>query len=123
MGDPRQPVRFTAGADGVRLAYTVSGRGHPLVRLPTWISHVEDDTQSPVMRHLVAEIASQCTLVSYDCRGVGLSERDVADMSLEAWIHDLEAVVDAAGLKTFALWASRARQRWPSPTRCATPGA
>ena len=104
MGDLRQPVRFTAGFDGVRLAYTVSGRGHPLVRVPMWISHVEDDRESPVMRHLVAEMASRHKLVSYDCRGVGMSQRDVTDMSFEAWIHDLEAVVDAVGLETFALW-------------------
>jgi pimeloyl-ACP methyl ester carboxylesterase/DNA-binding CsgD family transcriptional regulator len=98
------PVRFAAGFDGVRLAYTVCGRGPPLVRIPTWISHVEHDRQSPVMRHLVAEMASRHTLVSYDCRGVGLSQRDVSDMSFDAWVHDLEAIVDAAGLETFALW-------------------
>ena len=104
MSDCRPPVRFTAGFDGVRLAYTVCGRGHPLVRIPTWISHVEHDRESPVMRHLVAEMSSRHTLVSYDCRGVGMSERDVADMSFDAWVHDLEAIVDAAGLETFALW-------------------
>ena len=104
MSDCRPPVRFTAGFDGVRLAYTISGRGHPLVRIPTWISHVEHDRESPVMRHLVAEMSSRHTLVSYDCRGVGMSERDVADMSFDAWVHDLEAIVDAAGLETFALW-------------------
>ena len=64
MSDSRPPVRFTAGLDGVRLAYTVCGRGHPLVRVPTWISHVEHDRESPVMRHLVAEMASRHTLVS-----------------------------------------------------------
>jgi pimeloyl-ACP methyl ester carboxylesterase/DNA-binding CsgD family transcriptional regulator len=98
------PVRFAAGFDGVRLAYTVCGRGHPLVRIPTWISHVEHDRESPVMRHLVAEMASRHTLLSYDCRGVGMSQRDVSDMSFDAWVHDLEAVVDAAGLERFALW-------------------
>jgi pimeloyl-ACP methyl ester carboxylesterase/DNA-binding CsgD family transcriptional regulator len=104
MESMQPPVRFTAGFDGTRLAYTVCGRGHPLVRVPTWISHVEHDRESPVMRHLVAEMASRHQLVSYDCRGVGLSERDVADMSFDAWVHDLEAVVDAAGLDRFALW-------------------
>jgi pimeloyl-ACP methyl ester carboxylesterase len=100
----RQSVHFTSSFDGVRLAYGISGRGHPLVRVPTWISHVEHDWQSPVMRRLVIEMASRHKLVNYDCRGVGMSERDVADMSFEAWVHDLEAVVDAAGLERFALW-------------------
>jgi pimeloyl-ACP methyl ester carboxylesterase/DNA-binding CsgD family transcriptional regulator len=33
-----------------------------------------------------------------------MSERDVPDMSFDAWVRDLEAVVDAAGLERFALW-------------------
>jgi pimeloyl-ACP methyl ester carboxylesterase/DNA-binding CsgD family transcriptional regulator len=39
-----------------------------------------------------------------DERGCGLSDRDVADISFEAWVRDLEAVVDAAGLERFALF-------------------
>ena len=120
MGDTQQPVRFTASFDGVRLAYTVCGRGHPLVRMPTWISHVEHDRESPVMRHVVAEMASRHKLVSYDCRGVGMSERDVADMSFDAWVHDLEAVVDAAGLRdSLRCGASPVRRRWRSRMPCA----
>ena len=104
MGHAHQSVHFTSSFDGVRLAYGVAGSGSALVRVPTWISHVEHDWQSPVMRHLVAEMAARHKLVSYDCRGVGMSQRDVSDMSFEAWIRDLEAVVDAAGLQRFALW-------------------
>jgi pimeloyl-ACP methyl ester carboxylesterase/DNA-binding CsgD family transcriptional regulator len=100
----RQSVFFTRSCDGVRLAYAVAGRGYPLIRVPTWISHVEHDWVSPVMRHLVTELASRHTLINYDCRGVGLSQRDVADMSLDAWVHDLEAVADATGHPRFALW-------------------
>src|SRR5262245_8607460 len=104
MGAVQQSVRFTSSVDGVRLAYAIAGSGHAVVRVPTWISHVEHDWQSPVMRHLVAEMASHYKLVSYDSRGVGMSQREVSDMSLEAWIRDLEAVADAAGLQRFALW-------------------
>jgi pimeloyl-ACP methyl ester carboxylesterase/DNA-binding CsgD family transcriptional regulator len=104
MRHPHQSVHFTSSVDGVRLAYGIAGSGRVLVRVPTWISHVEHDWQSPVMRHLVAEMASRHKLISYDCRGVGMSQRDVSDMSFEAWIRDLEAVVDAAGLRRFALW-------------------
>ena len=115
MGEFRQCVHFTASFDGVRLAYGISGRGHPLVRVPTWISHVEHDWQSPVMRHLVVEMASRHKLVNYDCRGVGMSQRDAPDMSFDAWVHDLEAVADAAGLKrphTRELTANQ--QRFPT---------
>jgi hypothetical protein len=88
MDDFRQSVHFTSSFDGWRLAYAICGRGHPLVRVPTWISHVEHDWQSLVMRHLVIEMASRHKLVNYDCRGVGMSERKVADMSFDAWVRD-----------------------------------
>lgn len=39
----------------------------------------------------------------YDERGCGLSDWEVAEQSFEAWVRDLEAVVDAAGLDRFPL--------------------
>src|SRR5204862_1892168 len=39
----------------------------------------------------------------YDARGCGLSDRNPAEISPEAWVKDLEAVVDAAKLERFAL--------------------
>ncbi len=44
------------------------------------------------------------TLVRYDERGNGLSDWDVADISFDAFLRDLETVVDAAGLERFALF-------------------
>ena len=38
----------------MRLAYAVHGRGPPLVRVATWLSHLELDWQSPVWRHWCA---------------------------------------------------------------------
>jgi pimeloyl-ACP methyl ester carboxylesterase len=43
----------------------------------------------------------------YDARGYGLSDWDVAEVSLESWVKDLETVVDAAGLRRFPLFGSR----------------
>ena len=42
-------------------------------------------------------------MVRYDERGGGLSDWAVEDLSLQAWVGDLETVVDAAGLERFAL--------------------
>ncbi|HVE56633.1 MAG TPA: alpha/beta hydrolase, partial [Pyrinomonadaceae bacterium] len=39
----------------------------------------------------------------YDERGCGLSDWNVADFSLDAWVRDLETVVDAAGIERFPL--------------------
>jgi pimeloyl-ACP methyl ester carboxylesterase len=42
-------------------------------------------------------------LLRYDERGCGLSDWDVEDLSFDAWVRDLETVVDAAGCERFPL--------------------
>jgi pimeloyl-ACP methyl ester carboxylesterase len=49
-------------------------------------------------------LAQQFTLLRYDARGNGLSDWDVGDVSLDAWVDDLETVVDAAGFERFPLF-------------------
>jgi DNA-binding CsgD family transcriptional regulator/pimeloyl-ACP methyl ester carboxylesterase len=44
-------------------------------------------------------------LVEYDCRGAGMSDRDLTDYSLDAWVRDLEAIADSLGVERFALFA------------------
>jgi pimeloyl-ACP methyl ester carboxylesterase/DNA-binding CsgD family transcriptional regulator len=99
----KQHVRFCTATDGVRLAYAVHGSGPPLVRVATWLSHLELDWESPVWRHWLTRLGERHTLVRYDERGCGLSDMNVGDPSVDVWIGDLETVVDAAGLERFAL--------------------
>lgn len=54
-------------------------------------------------RRLLRELARERTLVRYDERGSGLSDRDPGEMSLDAWVLDLETVVDACGFERFPL--------------------
>ena len=54
-------------------------------------------------RHWLDDLTDGHTLVRYDERGCGLSDRQDSDQSVDAWVADLEAVVDAAGLDRFAL--------------------
>ena len=42
-------------------------------------------------------------MIRYDERGCGLSDRELGELSLDRWVGDLEAVVDAAGAERFAL--------------------
>jgi pimeloyl-ACP methyl ester carboxylesterase/DNA-binding CsgD family transcriptional regulator len=98
-----QQVRFCTAADGVRLAYAVHGDGAPLVRAATWLTHLDFDWESPVWRHWLVDLAEGHTLVRYDERGCGLSDRQLGSLSVDTWVADLEAVVDAAGLERFAL--------------------
>jgi pimeloyl-ACP methyl ester carboxylesterase/DNA-binding CsgD family transcriptional regulator len=99
----RQRIRFCVASDGARLAYAVHGRGAPLVRAATWLTHLEYDWDSPVWRHWLEQLGERFTVVRYDERGCGLSDRDLGELSLERWVEDLETVVDAAGVERFAL--------------------
>jgi pimeloyl-ACP methyl ester carboxylesterase len=98
-----QRIRFCQTTDGVRIAYSVMGHGPALVVVNGWLSHLERDLESGVWRHWYRELARGHTLVRYDSRGCGLSDRDVADHSQEALLRDLEAVVVALRLRSFAM--------------------
>jgi pimeloyl-ACP methyl ester carboxylesterase/DNA-binding winged helix-turn-helix (wHTH) protein len=100
---PRQHIAFCRAADGVRLAYAVVGEGPPLMRAANWMTHLGYDIESPVWRHWVRDLAHEHTFIRYDERGCGLSDWDAADFSFEAWVSDLESVVDALGLEQFPL--------------------
>jgi pimeloyl-ACP methyl ester carboxylesterase/DNA-binding CsgD family transcriptional regulator len=103
LGAPGQEVRFCRAPDGVRIAYAVHGGGPPLVIDACWLSHLQHDWQSPVWRHFLDELGEICTVVRYDERGYGLSDWDIDVYSLETRVSDLEAVVESAGLRRFAL--------------------
>ena len=102
--DERQEIRYCRAPDGVRLAYATSGHGPPLVKTANFLNHIEYDWESPVWRHVLHGLSRDHTLVRYDARGNGLSDWDVAELSLDAWVTDLEAVVAAAGVKRFPLF-------------------
>ena len=100
-----QDIRFARSADGVGIAYAVHGSGPPLLIDACWLSHLQFDWQSPVWRHYLVELGQIATVIRYDERGHGLSDRGVTDHSLQARVADLEAVADDAGLDRFALLA------------------
>jgi pimeloyl-ACP methyl ester carboxylesterase/DNA-binding CsgD family transcriptional regulator len=102
---PRQDVRFCRSVDGVTIAYAVHGSGPPLVIDACWLSHLQYDWESPVWRHYLTELGKMATVIRFDERGHGLSDRDVTDHSLELRLADLEAVVEHAGLDRFSLLA------------------
>jgi pimeloyl-ACP methyl ester carboxylesterase/DNA-binding CsgD family transcriptional regulator len=99
----RQSIRFCTAADGTRIAIASIGSGPPLVRAAHWLSHVEHDLDSPVWRPWLEELARHHTYIRYDQRGCGLSDHDIAEFSLDAWVGDLEAVVEHLGLRRFPL--------------------
>ncbi len=100
----QQQIRYCRAPDGARLAYTTIGQGPVLVKTANWMTHLELDWNAQAVRSMLEGLAREHTLLRYDARGSGLSDWDVKKISLDAWVSDLEAVVDAAKLERFPLF-------------------
>lgn len=99
-------VRFCTTRDDVQIAYARRGHGPAVVKTPNWLNHVELDVHSLVWRAWIERFEQSRTLVRYDARGCGLSDRTPRQMSFETNQLDLDAVVKAAGLQTFVLYGA-----------------
>jgi class 3 adenylate cyclase len=100
-----QQIRFCTTSDGVRIAYATVGQGPPLVRVLGWFTHLEFERRMPDWERSMfgGLLAGNHLWVRYDGRGMGLSDRDVLDFSLDAKVKDLEAVVNALQLQRCAI--------------------
>jgi TolB-like protein/pimeloyl-ACP methyl ester carboxylesterase/predicted Ser/Thr protein kinase len=103
MEQIEQEIHFCTTADGVRIAYATAGQGPPLVKAANWLNHLEFDWRSPIWNHMLQEFTRDHLLVRYDERGNGLSDWNVDELTFEAFVNDLEAVVDAVGLTRFPI--------------------
>jgi len=104
MDAPR--IQYAKTSDGVSIAFRTLGEGQPLVCVYSfpW-SHIELQWQLPEVRRWEGGLAERRKVIRYDHRGMGSSEHDVADFSLDGHIRDLEAVVDRVAPERFALFA------------------
>ena len=100
--DPR--IDFAAAPDGTRIAWTSVGDGPAVVLMPgVPLSNLEAEWRIPVLRRAYERLSQRVRLIQYDGRGTGRSERDVTDVSLDAHLADLDAVLDAAGAREVVL--------------------
>ena len=99
----KQDIRFCTSKDGVRLAIASTGSGPPLVRVFNWLTDIEKDLTSVVTGHWIDELSRDYGYVRFDARGCGYSDRNIERMSLDAWVEDLEAVMDAMPLERVPL--------------------
>jgi pimeloyl-ACP methyl ester carboxylesterase len=100
----QQSIRYLTTGDGARLAWASMGAGQPLVKAANWLSHLEYDLESPIWRHWARFFGNHFRFVRYDERGCGMTGGDPRGLTLEHWLGDLEAVVDAAAIdRPFAL--------------------
>ena len=94
---------YCRAADGVRIAFASTGSGPPLVKAANWLTHLRFDPTNVVWRHWVRDLSRRFRLIRYDERGCGMSDWDVEDVSFDAWVRDLESVVDHVGVERFPL--------------------
>lgn len=98
-----QQIRYCRSAGGVRIAYACTGFGPPLVKAANWLTNLDLERESPIWAHWIDALSDRHSLIRYDERGCGLSDWDVGDFGLDAWVEDLELVVDSVGLERFPL--------------------
>lgn len=98
-----QSIGFCTSADGTRIAVASCGAGPVVLRAAHWLSHVDYDLKSPVWRPWVDALSANNRYVRYDSRGCGLSDRFVADLTVDAWHADLEAVAASIDEPRFVL--------------------
>lgn len=98
------PIQYARTSDGVNIAFWTHGKGPPLVLMPLLIgSHVQIDWSVPARVAAFERLATRAMVIRYDCRGMGMSDREPIDFSPEAGIKDLQAVVDHIGAERFAI--------------------
>jgi pimeloyl-ACP methyl ester carboxylesterase/DNA-binding winged helix-turn-helix (wHTH) protein len=92
-----QTIRFCRTSDGISLAYASVGTGPYLVRVLGHFTHLEAEWQWPEMRMFWEQLAEHHTVIRYDGRGIGLSDRYTGEFTEETRQRDLDAVLTAIG--------------------------
>jgi pimeloyl-ACP methyl ester carboxylesterase len=90
----KQRIQFCRSSDGARIALASMGAGPPLLCAAHRLSRIESDVRSPVWAPWLKELSRNRTLIRYDARGSGLSEKVGDPSGFDRWIDDLEAVAE-----------------------------
>ncbi|GAC1308622.1 MAG: adenylate/guanylate cyclase domain-containing protein [Acidimicrobiales bacterium] len=101
VAEPR--TRYAKADDGAHIAYQVVGDGPvDLIFIPWWWNHLDSQWDDPLVAYFLHRLSSFARLIVFDLRGVGLS--DPASLNelptLERWMGDATAVLDAVGSST-----------------------
>lgn len=95
------PTTKYARSGEVNIAYQIVGSGPPdLVYVPGWVTNVEVMWEDPSLAGFMRRLASFSRLVTFDKRGIGLSDPvPVGGLpGLDERVQDLHAVMDEAGV-------------------------
>ncbi len=97
-------IRYARSGD-INIAYQAFGDGPiDLVVTPGFTSHLDLQWTLPTFDHFAAELSSFARVIIFDKRGTGLSDPTPGAVAFETRIDDIEAVMDATGSQTAALF-------------------
>jgi pimeloyl-ACP methyl ester carboxylesterase/class 3 adenylate cyclase len=103
MAVDRPETRYARSGE-VNIAYQVVGDGpYDLVLVPGFISNVEYGWEEPRLASFYGRLASFSSLILFDKRGTGLSDRVTGVPTLETRMDDVRAILDAIGSRRAAL--------------------
>src|SRR5947209_7580552 len=89
LTDPGGAMEGKVEVNGVNLWYQVSGEGEPVVQIHgAGFGHFNFAPATP-------ELAKHFTVVDYDMRGYGQSDRPVQEYDMEVWADDVAGLLDA----------------------------
>ena len=99
-----EPIRYVASYDGTKIAWTVHGKGAPLLFAPDFGTRgLEMEMRSCLFGSFLTELGAIARVARFDRRGNGLSDRKVNTFSIEADVEDMARVADAAGFERMLL--------------------
>jgi len=97
-------IGFCTTPDGARIAYATLGQGPVMVVPPAYSFCIEGLKINPETRSMFDSLARYHTVVVYDQRGAGLSDRNRTIFTLESELQDLETVIDHLKLDKMILF-------------------
>jgi len=97
-------IGFCTTPDGARIAYATLGQGPVMVVPPAYYHIIEGLKTIPETRSMFDSLARYHTVVVYDMRGAGLSDRNRTVFTLESDLQDLETVIDHLKLDKMILF-------------------
>jgi len=101
-----QKIGFCTNADGSSIAYTTVGQGPAIVVPPSYFHAIGALKTIPEVRSFIESLGRYHTVVLYDQRGAGLSDRNRTVFTLESELRDLETVIDHLKLDRVILYGA-----------------
>jgi pimeloyl-ACP methyl ester carboxylesterase len=98
------PVAYATSRDGTRIAWTCSGSGLPVLKMPNFVTHIGRERRSLLYGPFYERLGRRARIVRFDQRGHGMSALHAPPLSLDRICEDALAVARAAGLGRFFIY-------------------